>query len=115
MGYFHRFLIFGLLAELLTIEKSKNISGHFLLFFVFIPSDHLAGSKLTMLSKLSKTHHSIRVVIRVSKDTLLSLNGSITVTLVIKIYLEINYLIIINNATIQIQQSSFLHGEFAPR
>ena len=26
MGYFHRFLIFGLLAELLTIEKSKNIS-----------------------------------------------------------------------------------------
>jgi hypothetical protein len=37
MGYFHRFLIFGLLAELLTIKKSKNISGHFLLFFAFIP------------------------------------------------------------------------------
>jgi hypothetical protein len=48
MVYFHRFLIFGLLAELLTIEKSKNISGHFLLFFAFIPPDQLAGSKLTV-------------------------------------------------------------------
>jgi hypothetical protein len=50
-GPFHRFLIFDLLAELLPMEKSKNISGYFLLFFAFIPPDYLAGSKLTMLSK----------------------------------------------------------------
>jgi hypothetical protein len=35
--YFHRFLIFGLLADLLKIENSKNISSHFLLIFAFIP------------------------------------------------------------------------------
>jgi hypothetical protein len=58
-----------------------------------------------------QTHHVIKVIKVIkypSKDTLLSLNCSITVTLVIKIYLEINYLIKINNATIQRQQSSFL-------
>jgi hypothetical protein len=98
MGYFHRFLIFGLLAELLPIQISKNISGHFLLFFDFIPPQPPSGEQ---------THHVIKVIKDPSKDTLLTLNCSITVTLVIKIYLEINYLIIINNATIQSQQSSF--------
>jgi hypothetical protein len=47
-----------------------------------------------------QTHHVNKVIKYPSKDTLLSLNCSITVTLVIKVYLEINYLIIINNATI---------------
>jgi hypothetical protein len=51
MGYFHRLLIFGLLAELLTIEISKNISGHFLLFSAFIPPHPPSGEK---------THHVMK-------------------------------------------------------
>jgi hypothetical protein len=65
------------------------------------------GRRVGMGDVTFKTHHVIKVIKDPSKDTLLSLNCSINVTLVIKRYLEINYLIITNNATIQRQQSSF--------
>jgi hypothetical protein len=98
MSYFRRFLIFGLLAELLTIKILKKYFRPFSVVFHLHPPQPPSGEQ---------THHVIKIIKDPSKDTLLSLNCSITVTLVIKIYLEINYLIIINNATMQRQQSSF--------
>jgi hypothetical protein len=51
MGYFHRFIIFGLLAGLLMIEIWKIFQANFLLFLAFIPPRTPSGEQTQHIVK----------------------------------------------------------------